>query len=60
MAKKFKLDDRLECVVTKLKEYRRKQYDAEWNEDDRSEYYRQQADHYQNLLLNGVVLHPKF
>ena len=41
--------------------YRKLQYDAEWNEDNKNaEWYRQQAIYYKELLNKGELYEPKF
>ena len=48
-------------VQAEYKRTRQEQHDAEW--EDRHEdavFYKEQADHYEQLLKEGVVYEPKF
>ena len=48
-------------VQAEYKRTRQEQHDAEW--EDRHEdavFYKEQADHYERLLKEGVIYEPKF
>jgi hypothetical protein len=53
-------DDNLVSTATEEKKWRQLQHDAEWNDSDRAEFYKCQADHYKKLFLDGIVYEPKF
>lgn len=42
------------------KRYRKLQYDAEWEQSANSVFYKNRADYFKKLFLNGVVYEPKF
>ena len=51
------MDDRLVDCQEQYKKFRKLQYDAEWNEDNKNaEWYRQQAIHYKQLMDRGEFL----
>ena len=55
------MDDRLVDCQEQYKKFRKLQYDAEWNEDNKNaEWYRQQAIHYKQLMDRGEFYEPNF
>lgn len=55
------MENNLINCVAEEKKLRQLQYDAEWSGDDeKAEFYRRQANHYRELIKQGILLEPTF